>query len=341
MILATENISKTQTILSALPTLKIPKSFDFRSIYRIRIPKGDRLARLDLSELLSAVSTETLEKIKFHWEQRNIIDAEKKHKYPILTLDDKNLTDTLRWSLRGMSDDLAVWKVRIDLVNFLDRRDASIAETQRLSQVIQGFRVGNRVVLSARFQPNMTGWKGVIDTLREDYCLVRFDLDPKEISGGDKKWQVWYHCLSILRPEQPKLKQKKEVISKPKSLSKPILQAEKSKDEIPVASKEEAKIDIKVEQKKSKPPLPDQAEVKLESKVKYTMAQLVDNLKLSKPKSLPQSQDKPSYTAIELAEKLNISRAKIYQMRSSGTLEAAGYRVESSGRSLLFVPILQ
>jgi hypothetical protein len=335
-----ENITQP-TISTDLPALSI-EVLSFRKNRKIFVPRGDRLAECELTELLSIVSIQPLEEIKSHWEERNIIDAERNFKYGIIDLDDENLARTLRWYLRGMSIAIAVWKVRSDLVRSISTSIKSKAKILK-KQGVNGFKIRTRVVGSSQpgCSEEIAGWKGTIVRVEEEYCFVRFDLDPQEIDGSEKTWQLSYDCLSILRPDPPKLKQNKEVTSRSEPLPKPILKAEKSKIENFIDSPEKANLDIDSEQNKSQPPLLAKEEPKPVAKVEYTMAELVENVKLSKTIDSPPSQDKLSYTAIELAEKLNVSRAKIYQMRSSGTLEAAGYRVESSGRSLSFVPISQ
>jgi hypothetical protein len=332
-----ENIEQP-TISTDLPALSI-ELLSFRKNRKIFISTGDLLSECELTELLSIVSIEALEGIKSHWEERNVIDTERSFKHGTIHLDDENLKHTLQWYLRGMSIALAVWKVRSDLVRVIS---TSIkAKAKRLKKNgVDGFKIRTRVVISSQPEcsEEIAGWEGTVVTIEEDYCFVRFDLDPKEIDGSEKTRQLSYNCLSIVRATPPKLKPKKE---KSEPLPKPIQKAKKSKVENPIANPEKAKLDIDSEPNKSQSPLPATAELKAAAKVEYTMAELVENIQLSKTIDPPASQDKPSYTAIELAEKLNVSRAKIYQMRSSGTLEAAGYRVESSGRSLLFVPILQ
>jgi hypothetical protein len=326
-----ENTSELAIGLTEVPFLRIPQLLTNRSVHRIRIPKEDVFSEWYLPELVSAVSAEILAEIKTHWEERNTIDIEKNRTFAILTLCDQNLEHTLRWHLRGLPVLLAVRKVRTGIVHYLKANEVNKAEQLRLNQIIQGFRIGNRVVLSEQgyCRQEMIGWEGVVITVREDYCLVQFDLQPKEIDGGDKKYQLKYQWISLVRPEFPQLKEKRI------PPSPPILKAAQLTAEIDSSITEVAKIKSKIKH----PPLPSKEEVKPEAKVKHTLQQLVENLKLFTTKNLEQSQDKPGYTAIELAEKLNVSRAKIYQMRSSGTLEAAGYRAESQGRSLLFVSI--
>ena len=288
------DLSKLQVVLTELPALKIPDSLNYRKVCRIRIPSADLFFKWCLPELLAAISAETLAEIHKIWEERNIIDVAIKGEIAAMDLS-QNLAEILRWHLRGMSVDLSVWKVRADLIHLILIRDAEKAKNRRLNQVIQGFKIGSRVVLSNQLyhRQQMIGWGGVVADIRLDYCLVQFDLDPKEVDGGDKKWQLTYDYLSIVRPELPKLKLKKELRSTP-------------------SPKREAKT-VERHQDLPKP--------------------------IIKAKSPLQSQDMSKYTAIELAAKLNVSRAKIYQMRLSGTLEAAGYRAESNGRSLLFMPI--
>jgi hypothetical protein len=284
--------SKLQVVPTELPALKIPDSLNYRKVCRIRIPSKDIFLKWCLPELLATISAETLAEIHKIWEERNIIDVAIKGETAAMDLS-QNLAEVLRWHLRGMSVDFSVWKVRVDLINLMLIRDAEKAKNRRLNQVIQGFRVGSRVILSNQvcYRQEMIGWKGVVTDIRSDYCLVQFDLDPKEVNGGDKKWQFTYDYLSIVPPELPKLKLKQEL----KSTPSPIIEA-----------KMERRQDL---------PKP-----------------------IIKAKSFLQSRDS-KYTAIELAAKLNVSRAKIYQMRSSGMLEAAGYRAESNGRSLLFMAI--
>lgn len=284
--------SKLQVVPTELPAFKIPDSLNYRKVRGIRIPSKDIFFKWCLPELLAAISAETLAEIHKIWDERNIIDVAIKGEIAAMDLS-QNLAEILRWHLRGMSVDLSVWKVRVDLIHVMLIRDAEKAENRRLNQVIQGFKIGSRVVLSNQLyhRQQMIGWEGVVADIRLDYCLVQFDLDPKEVDGGDKKWQLTYDYLSIVPPELPKLKLKQEL----KSTPSPIIEA-----------KMERRQDL---------PKP-----------------------IIKAKSLLQSQDS-KYTAIELAAKLNVSRAKIYQMRLSGTLEAAGYRAESNGRSLLFMLI--
>jgi hypothetical protein len=287
---------------------------------------------------LSRVPIEDLEEIKSHWEEQNIIDVGRDYKHGIFHLDDENLKHALQWYLRGMSIFLAVRKVRCDLVKIVIKSKKANSKKFR-KYGFKGFKIRTRVIVSSQpeYSEDIIGWKGTIAALCEDYCFVKFDLDSQQKNGRDKHRKIAYNCLSIDIADPPTLNQKKQFGSKDKSR----LKAEKTKTENLIPNPEKAKLDIELEQNKSQPPLPTKEELKPAAKVEYTMAELVENIKLSKPIDSPASQDKPSYTAIELAEKLNVSRAKIYQMRSSGTLEAAGYRVESSGRSLSFVPILQ
>ncbi len=260
--------SKLQVVPTELPALKIPDSLNYRKVCGIRIPSKDIFFKWCLPELLAAISAETLAEIHKIWDERNIIDVAIKGEIAAMDLS-QNLAEILRWHLRGMSVDLSVWKVRVDLIHVMLIRDAEKAKNRRLNQVIQGFKIGSKVVLSNQLyhRQQMIGWEGVVADIRlDDY-------------------------LSIVPPELPKLKLKQEL----KSTPSPIIEA-----------KMERRQDL---------PKP-----------------------IIKAKSLLQSQDS-KYTAIELAAKLNVSRAKIYQMRLSGTLEAAGYRAESNGRSLLFMPI--
>ena len=287
------DLSKLQVVLTELPALQIPGSLNYRKVCKIRIPSEDIFFKWCLPELLATISAETLAEITKLWEERNIIDVAKNGEIAAMDLSSDNLAEILRWHLRGMSVDLSVWKVRADLIYLIQRRGAEKAKNYRLNQVIQGFKIGSRVRLSGQFyhRQQMIGWEGIVVDIRADNCLVQFDLDPKDVDGGDKKWQFTYDCLSIVRPEPPKLKLKQEL----KSPS--IITAQ-------------------------------------------TVPHRPDLLKpIIKTDNLTQSQERPKYTAVELAQKLNVSRAKIYQMRSSGTLQAAGYRAESTGRSLLFTAI--
>jgi hypothetical protein len=307
--------SEVQVVLTESPALKIPTVLSCKKVRKIRIPKNDIYISFDLEKLLVNISEETLEEIKNTWENRNLIDVERKCKNPVLELTSENLAETIRWHLRGMPVDLAVWKVRSYIINFLYLQAAEEARNIILNIEFNGFKIRTRVVLSneSYARKNMIGWEGVVVKVKEDYCLVQFDLDPKEIDGGDKKWQFTYDNLSILRPYPPKIKEKKEL----KSFPKPKLRIKSENDS------------------------PNTEEVNVENKVKHILP-IVKRTEITEPlkaKNSPQSQDKSKYTAIELAEKLNVSRAKIYQMRSSGTLETAGYRAESNGRSLLFVSI--
>jgi hypothetical protein len=336
-----EDTIQEQTSLIDLSTLDIA-SLNSKKVRKIPIPAGDLLSECELPELLARVPVEALEEIKSHWEDRNKIDLDTKFYDGIINISDENLKQVLQWHLRGMSIYLAVWKVRCVLSRkiYTDRK----AKAKRLKKEgINGFKYRTRVVvtINPECSEDIVGWKGIVVATEEHSCVVSFDLDSTEIDGSAKTWKLSYDCLSILRPDPPKLKQNKEVTSRSETLPKPILKTEKSKTENSIDSSEQASLDIESEPNKSQPPLPAKEELEPTAKVEYTMTELVENVKLSKPIDPPPSQNKLSYTAIELAEKLNVSRAKIYQMRSSGTLEAAGYRVESSGRSLLFVPILQ
>lgn len=286
--------SKLQVVLTdELPVLEIPASLNYRKVRNIPIPKEDIFLNWCLAQLSATIPAETLAAITKLWEERNIIDVAKNGEIAAMDLSSDNLAEILRWHLRGMSVDLSVWKVRADLIYLIQRRCAEKAKNYRLNQVIQGFKIGSRVRLSGQLhhRQQMIGWEGVVVDIRADNCLVQFDLDPKDVDGGNKKWQFTYDYLSIVRPEPPKLKPKQEL----KSPS--IIKAQ-------------------------------------------TVPHRPDLLKpIIKTKNLTQSKERPKYTAVELAQKLNVSRAKIYQMRSSGTLAAAGYRAESTGRSLLFTAI--
>lgn len=326
-MVAIENTSELEIGSTNVRSIRIPESLTYRTVRRMKIPTGDVFLAWDLPELVGAVSAEIVTEIKDHWEERDTIDIERNHKFPVLPLSDERLEHTLRWQLRGLPVRLAVRKVRTNIVHYLNGVEKHEAEQDRLNYTIQGFRIGNRVLLSQQGHcaKEMIGWEGVIITVREDYCLVQFDLQPKELDGGDKKYQLKYNLISIIKPESPKLKQKR------KPPLKPVKGAAKLKAEYQPPIRKVAKIESEI----THPDLPHPEEVK----VKPTVQQLVENLKLFKATNLELSQNRGGYTAIELAEKLNVSRAKIYQMRSNGTLEAAGYRAESQGRSLLFVSI--
>jgi hypothetical protein len=320
-----------------LATLDI-QSLGYKKTWKIRIPAGDLLLECELPELLSRVPIENVEEIKSHWEERNIIDVERNFKHGIFDLDDENLRSTLQWHLRGMSIFSAVCKVRCDLVRRVSNAKKNKAKRLK-THGVNGFRIRTRVIVSSQPEcsEDIMGWKGTIIALDDDHCFVRLDRDSKETDGSEKTCKLSYDCLSIMRAKPPNLKGNKAASSVPKPILKDEkLTTENSLAESPlqqrIASPEKANVDIE-----SQP-----------AKVEYTMTELVENLKLSKAKSPSSNEDKSSYTAIlpwsglsanELAEKLNVSRAKIYQMRSNGTLEAAGYRAESSGRSLSFVAI--
>ncbi len=343
-----ENITTEITLVDPFAPIDFStvdiQSLGYKKTWKIRIPAEDLLLECELPELLSRVPIENVEEIKSHWEERNIIDLERNFKHGIFDLDDENLKSTLQWHLRGMSILSAICKVRCDLVRRVSNAKKNKAKRLK-AHGVNGFRIRTRVIVSSQPEcsEDIMGWKGTIITIDDDHCFVRLDRDSKEIDGSEKTWELAYDYLSIVPAKPPNLKAKREANSVPK----PILKDEKLNTEISIASPEQAKINIES--------LPAKEEVEPAAKVEYTMAELVENLKLSKPKSSSSNQDKSSYTAIlpwrgsanELAEKLNVSRAKIYQMRfsrgealpTSGTLEAAGYRAESSGRSLSFVAI--
>ncbi len=312
------------------------QSLGYKKIWKIRIPAGDLLSECELTELLSRVPIEDVEEIKSHWEERNIIDLERNFKHGIFALDDENLKSTLQWHLRGMSIFSAICKVRCDRVRRVSNAKKNKAKRLK-NNGVNGFRVGSRVIVSSQPEgsEDIMGWKGTIITIDDDHCFVRLNRDSKEIDDSEKTCKLSYDYLSIVPAKPPKLKVKREA----NSLPKPILKDEKLNTESSIVSPEQTKINIES--------LPAKEEVKPAAKVEYTMAELVENLKLSKTEIPSSNQEKSSYTAIlpwrgsanELAEKLNVSRAKIYQMRSSGTLEAAGYRAEAIGRSLSFVAI--
>lgn len=271
--------SKIQIALAKIQTLKITDSLNYSNILNIRVSEEDILLSWDLAELSAAISAEILAEITKHWNERNIIDVAKNSKFTGIDLSSKHLAEIIRWHLRGMSIDLAVRKVRIEVSEIIRSLATKKAINHRLNQVIQGFKIGTKVILSDRLyhRKDMIGWEGVVVAIRANDCCVQFDLDPKQVNGEKRRWQLTYDYLSIVKPEPPKLK--------PTQKSKPSSKA------------------------------------------------------IIKTKNILQSQDKPKYTAVELAQKLNVSKAKIYQMRSNGTLEASGYRSETNGRFILFMKI--
>jgi hypothetical protein len=313
--------------------LEIPKKLNFNNIFKIKVPKEDIYKNWKLSKLLAHVEPEIVEEINAYWYHRNNIDAENGYEYEftVLNLHPGRLREILQWYLRGMSISLATYKVRIHLIVYFCRRGINVfnpIEYLRINQVVQGFKVGYRVITIDRDDTleHPIDWHGFVVNLSEDFCSVKFDLDSKDENGNDRIRDVPYHHLSIVRPDPPKLKQKKASNAESKL-------SHKSK------KSEQSSINVAPEQNILKPVE--------DIKVKHDFTELIAKLKLVKNKTLEESQnkplsgadDKPRYTASELAQKLNVSTAKIYTMRTKGELESLGYRVESNGRFLSFVTI--
>jgi hypothetical protein len=166
--------------------------------------------------------------------------------------------------------------------------------------------------------------------VHEDFCSVKFNLDSKDKNENDRIEDVPYHFLSIVRPDPPKLKPKQDSMSESKLL------ARDNKFQ-PPTKVSKSSVDINSQQSTIKP---------VENvQIKHNFTELVAKLKLFKNQTLPTNQHKllsatngkSKYTASELAQILNVSKAKIYTMRAKGELESFGYRAESNGRFLSFI----
>lgn len=319
--------------------LQIPEKLTFRTIVSIKVPAEDPYKEWDLTKLLAHVEENIVEEIKAYWYEHNYLSFAKgyKYKFAFLELDSKRLSQIVRWYLRGMSLSLAVRKVRTDIIVYFERRGIKVFESLeqiQLQQGIQGFKVGYKVTIS---NPEHTliyplGSDGLVVKVHKDFCSVKFNLDSKDENGNDRIEDVPYHFLSIVRPDPPKLKSKQD------SKLESKLPARDNKFQ-PPTKVSKSSVDINPQQSIVEPVE--------DVKSKHSLTELVAKLKLFKNQTLPTNQHKllsatngkSKYTASELAQILNVSKAKIYTMRAKGELESFGYRAESNGRFLSFIAI--
>ncbi len=377
-MLSSENTSDDLNLVEVeqnLPTLEIPRKLTFRKICKIKVPNGDIYINWDLPKLLATVEPEIIEEIKANWQERDHLDLERgwKHELAVIDFNKQRLRNVLKWHLRGMPVYLAVRKVRSHAFQYLSK-GMRIIDDRRSNQIVQGFKIGYKVMISDQNYTveSMIGWRGIIVKLTQNHCLVKFFLDPQDDNGRDKIRHMKYDSLSIVSPEAPQLKLKKssESISESAETNKsnspgkpnqskslvppapPKLKLKKSSESISESAEANTsnsldrsqKSIVKIEQNQK---IPTPASVKEEVKLKHDLTQLISKVKFLKINTLPESRDKlsiqaenkSSYTATELAEKLNVSKAKIYTMRNKGELESLGYRVESNVRFLSFVAI--
>jgi hypothetical protein len=166
------NIADCQKII-------IPESIHFNSVLRISVPKPDPCSDKDL-DWISQASPEILAEISEIWQLRDNLDLEKGQTFPVLSLNDKSLTNVIRWHLRGMTIDLAVRKVRSHMVLFLQQFCQQRIETKRKSKIIKGFRCGDRVEIKQPHKKLIDNAQGTVTHTNYETCSVLFDCLPAQ-----------------------------------------------------------------------------------------------------------------------------------------------------------------
>lgn len=89
----------------------------YRQIQILKYPDGTRLPLVGITEMVEA---ETLEEINRLWRERDMIDLARETAIPVgkIPLSDKYLAKVVRWHIWGLDINIAIRKIRSEIVHF-------------------------------------------------------------------------------------------------------------------------------------------------------------------------------------------------------------------------------